>query len=304
MNRSGSLLLVVVLLAVALALFIPLRDRAVNDRSVVVATIPPLAMILEELAGDTVEVHPLLTPSDSPHTYDPTISDIRRAEQARVLFYVSDRIDGWVTRLPTAERHAVFPLVPAEHRQPFTACTIHGHDHGHDHDHGALDPHFWTDPLTVKAVLPALTDRLAETFPKHADAFRANQEAFAAELADLDEAAQAMLKPVAGETVFLFHPSFLYLLDRYQLTYGGAIEEYPGKEPTPQYLQALMQRLEEHDAQAIFTEPQLSRQVADVIRDRTGIEVITLDPLGGVADRRSYADWFRYNVTQLVKGLR
>ncbi len=302
MNRTGSLLLVVVLLAVALALFIPLRDRAVNDRPVILATIPPLAMILEELAGDAVAVQPLLTPSDSPHTYDPSISDIRRAEQARVLFYVSDTLDGWVARLPTADQHAVFSLVPAEYQQPFTPCTVHGHEHAHGHR--GLDPHFWTDPLTVKAALPALTDRLAETFPAHADTFRANQRAFAAELDELDEAAQAMLAPVAGATVFLFHPSFLYLLDRYQLTYGGAIEEYPGKEPTPQYLQALMQRLEEHDAQAIFTEPQLSKQVADVIRERTGVEVITLDPLGGVADRRTYADWFRYNLAQLVKGLR
>jgi zinc transport system substrate-binding protein len=326
MTRAGSLLLLIIFAAVALALFIPLQEPAPRNTSAdeaapsVMGSIPPLAMILQEIVGSDVAVDTLLGPSDSPHTYDPVLSDVRRVRAVRKLYYVSQTLDGWIEQLPTQAKQSAFALLPRsawEHwphlAHGSAACSDPSHHHHHAHaadsESGAenalshFDPHFWTDPLTVKALVPMLLADLQEMFPEQADQFAENAAAFTEELDVLHAEAQAQLAPHAGKRVFLFHPSFLYLLNRYDLEYGGSVEEFPGKEPTPRYLNALMERIRTHEAQAIFTEPQLSKHVAESLSQRLDIAVRVLDPLGGVAGRQTYAELFRYNVRVLAEAL-
>ncbi|MCC7478276.1 zinc ABC transporter substrate-binding protein [bacterium] len=94
----------------------------------------------------------------------------------------------------------------------------HGHAHaeaGHAHDHGELpDPHFYTDPLLVKALLEPLSQRLAQIDPGGAALYQQNAAAFAQQLDTLDAALRERMAPCAGAPVLMFHPSFVYVLKR------------------------------------------------------------------------------------------
>ncbi len=302
------------------------EEGASGERSVVfVATIHPLAAILEKVTEPRARVVRLLPPGASPHTYEPSPSDVRIAGRAPGLFYVSDELDGWASRLPAEKRVMVIDLVPPSYRLPMDA---HSHDHageelnldepGHEEhreaepDEGKLageaagsltDPHFWTDPLTVKATLPGLVDRLGALDPEGRDVYARNAERFAAELEFLDAEVSERLASVKGKTMVLFHPSFQYLLRRYGLRLAGLIEEFPGKEPSPRDLQALIQTMREAGVRAIFSEPQLSRRVADALGEAAGLPVYLLDPVGGVEGRVSYRELILYNVDVLQEAL-
>jgi len=120
-----------------------------------VTTVPPFEMILERLVDGRGRVERLLEPGVSPHTYDPTPSDLRATTAATALVYGAEVLDGWAADLPASRRLELGAMVPAGARLSFEG----------GHGHGAVDPHFWTDPLAVKQLVPVLADTLCAVDP-------------------------------------------------------------------------------------------------------------------------------------------
>jgi zinc transport system substrate-binding protein len=258
-----------------------------------VATIQPLAAILREVAGGRAEVTALVPPGASPHTYEPRPSDVVHAESATALFHVSPLLDAWAARLPAPRRVEVLALVPPAHRLPLA-------DPPSD---GAIDPHFWTDPLTVKALLPGLRRTLCALDPPGCRTYSAGARRFRAALERLDAEVAALLAPVRGRAVVLFHPSFRYLLVRYGLVMAASLEPSPGKEPTPRYVVDVVRAVKRLGVRSVFTEPQLPPRPAEVVAEEAGVALHVLDPNGGVAGRETYADLIRYNARVLREAL-
>jgi ABC-type Zn uptake system ZnuABC Zn-binding protein ZnuA len=207
--------------ASAIALGVVVAARAAAASSGYVATIHPLAAILRELVPNATRVSVPVPPGASPHTFEPRPSDLRAVQSARALFFVSSELDGWATRLPAVRKIAVLDRILPEHRLPTAP------------DGKGPDPQFWTDPVTVKASLPGLTDVLCTLEEADCAVVRSNAARFSAELERLDREVQELLEPVRGAPVVLLHPSFRYFLRRYGLDLAGVIEPSPGREPTP-----------------------------------------------------------------------
>ncbi len=279
-----------------------------------VASIHPLAAILAEVTAGRATVEQLLAPGVSPHTFEPTPADMKRLDRARGFFFAGPGLDGeWVGRLPARHKIAMLDLVPREYLLPMTEHHHHGDEgedgpHHHDEEdahHGAItDPHFWTDPLAVKAMLPALVRELSTLDPGGAAAYAANAQAMAERLDRLDAELRRTLAPVAGRAALLFHPSFNYLFHRYRLKPAGVVETAPGREPTPKSLLTLVTRVRQERIKAIFTEPQLARRPAEVLAEAAGVRVYELDPLGGSAGRQTYDELLRFNAAVLAEALR
>lgn len=310
--RGFVLVAFVALTAIAsLAILSPTQKKQpLSQKPTLVATINPIAAILREIVGDGFEVRTLLSPASSPHTFEPKPSDMAATEAALAVFYADAGLDGWAAKLGE-RRVALFDMVPAERRLNFDpesahVCAGQGHNHGHNHDGITVDPHFWSDPVIVKEMLPRLTRALAQLAPEHRNTFEANAERFATKLEQLHEELSRDLALHTAKPVFLFHPSLLYFLHRYGLTYGGAIEPFAGNSPGPRYLEQLINRLREAKATVVFTEPQLPRQPAEVIAREAGdypLKVYELDPLGGIEGRQTYAELLRYNARILAEAL-
>ncbi len=268
------------------------------------ATISPLAAILDELTTGRAEVARLLPTGASPHTFAPRPSDLRRLQGA-VLFYVAPQLDGWAARLAVERRVEVLGLLPAEFQLPFDghSCSEAGHDHGHDHGEGQIDPHFWTDPLAVAALLPPLTRVLVEIDPEGAEAYRSNARRFEERLRELDGELTELLAPVRGRAVVLFHPSLRYMLRRYGLEVAAVIEPAPGRRPTIREMMELSKGLRAAGARAIFSEPQLPRQSAEALAAALELPLHELDPLGGGEGRRDLISLLRYNARVLREAL-
>jgi zinc transport system substrate-binding protein len=309
-HRSSILLFLVIAVLAAVSLFLPSANPDKNATQVrsLVATIHPVAAILREIVGDHFVVRTLLSPAASPHTFDPKPADVEAAKHALSVVYVDPTLDGWAAKL-SEKRIALFPLVDESNRLRFDPESAHvcaGHDHHHEHaeDAPAIDPHFWSDPVVVKSILPALVEQLSELAPDEAETFSQNAKRFSDQLDALHTEISRKLALHAAKPVFLFHPSLLYFLHRYGLSYGGAVEPFAGNSPGPKYLEDLIHRLRDARATAIFTEPQLSGQPARVIAAEVQdypLRVFELDPIGGVPGRETYAELIRYNADTLVE---
>lgn len=275
------------------------QGRSADDgRIVYVVTIHPVAAIMKEVVGDRAEVVCLLGSGASPHTYAPRPSDARKVQGASALVYVGKGLDTWAAGFSAARKIELMGLLPAEYRLRMA-------EHGHGgHGDGVSDPHFWTDPLAVKAMLPVLVEVLCELDPDGGETYRTNAETFSGELDALHAELQRTLQPVKGEAVFLFHPSLRYFLKRYGLEMAGVVEPFPGKEPTAEYIRKMKRVVAERGVKAVFTEPQLPEAPARVIAEETGTGLFVLDPLGGVEGRGTYAELLRYNAKVLLEALK
>jgi len=306
----------------------PSRKVAAPEASgarVYLVTVTPLKLILDPLVGDRASVTVLLAPGASAHTYEPRPSDAMRAESCTAMFWVGENFDGWAAMLQAPQKVALLELLPAAERLPGVEHHHGEAEQGEAAHAGAsaggaeeqgteggktvslheADPHVFTDPLTVRALLPGLTAELARLDPDGAEQYKANAAKFEQELDSLGGEVAKELAGVKGRSALTYHQSFGYLFHRYGIVVAGVIEEFPGKEPSPRGLAHLVDAAREQHVAALFTETLMPRRPAEVIAEATHLPLFELDPACGASTRSyaTYRDYVLYNAGVIAKAL-
>ena len=276
-----------------------------------VTTLHPFKNILTSVVGDRGEVYEILPPGASPHTYQLIPSDMRAVETATAFFLGGHNLDEWALKFQNPYRIELLDLIPEKYLRHFdgeekSAASVESNAqnlHQHAHDSG-VDPHFWTDPLAVKSLLPSLTDTLCAIDPIGKEIYMTNARRFASQLDSLNSKISKYLAHVQGKPVILSHPFFRYFFDRYKISLAWIIESSPRKELTPKKLKEIIQKVKTEKIKAIFVHPQLPDRSARVIAEAAGIKIYILDPIGGVAGRQTYNELLLYNTQVLLEALK
>ena len=82
------------------------------------------------------------------------------------------------------------------------------------------------------------------------------------------------------------------------------VEPFPGREPTPRYLEEVLGAIRGSSAVALFSEPQLDPRPARVIAQQASVPLFELDPIGGTGATTSYEALLRGNADVLERALR
>lgn len=258
-----------------------------------VTTIAPFEMILRPVVQGRGTVERLLAPGASPHTYDPSPSDLEAVRNGTALVYGAEHLDGWAADLPADRRIGLVDLLPSPARLMFDADGK-----------ATVDPHFWTDPLAVARLLPPLADTLCALDADGCSTYQTNADSFATALSALDTRLQSMTAPVRETPVLLAQPFFRYFLERYGPHLVGVVAPRPGTDPTSRDLQRLIERAEMTGARGILTQRQLSARGAEAVAEPGGLPLIRLDPLGGTDGRTTYSALMIANARVLRDSLR
>ena len=270
----------------------------------VVVTIPPIAMLVRELAGGRVEVRSLVPPGASTHTFSAQPSDVAAVESARLFVEVGAGLDTWAAKLKGAAAHRPEQrvLIELPGLDPLPADP-------HDHDTGGAparwDPHFWLDPIRVRDVVsPALAEALAQIDPAGRAQYQAALAGFQARLGDLDTEIRRTLAG-HGTQFVAFHGAWRYFAARYGLEEVGVVEEAPGEEPAPREIASLVRAGRAAQVPAILVEPQLSPRIAETIAAELGAGTVTVDENGDPHDpeRADYAALMRWNARAFARAL-
>lgn len=261
-------------------------------------TIAPLGAFLEPIVAGRAEVHVLVPPGASPHTYEITPADARAAATARALIYVDESLDAWAARLDAPTTLRLVNGIPHDRLRHFEESAAHD---GHEHDHGALDPHVWLDPNLMRDSINFIVSELSKLDPEGAEMYQKNGASFSADLARLDEELTAALAPLKDRSVIQFHPALYYFLDRYSIRTAGVIQHIAGQEPSPREIKALADLIAAEQVAVIVTEPQLPDAPVRALSEATGARIAELDPLGGVPGRTTYPELLRHNAAALIE---
>ena len=282
------------------------------------ATIFPIYDIARQIAGDQIEVHLLIAPGESPHTFNPTPSTKEEIEHSELIFAIGNELDTFVTDISSNQEKIIIvdknlTLIKYEDEHDDHDDhdkhddDKHGDEKHDDHDHhahGEYDPHYWLDPMNAKVMAVTIADALAQLDPANAESYNSRSSAFAAEIDALHTELVELAELAHDKSFITFHDSMAYLVTRYDLSLAGTFEPTGAEEPSPQYLHELSEVVEHDNVLAIFSEPQLSSSSLEPFMKDNNLSLATLDPLGGIDGRDSYQALIRYNIETIAETLK
>jgi zinc transport system substrate-binding protein len=282
----------------------------------VVTDIPPVHSLVAQVMGDLGTPELLLSRGADEHDFQLRPSQAAVLNEADVVFWIGPELTPWLDRAlegvpesvvrfglldaevtgvfsyPAEEKHAHEEEAHAEeahaeegHTEEAHAEEAHadeGHaEEGHDHDHSGLDPHAWLAPDNAIAWVGLIAAELSRLDPENAAAYAANAEAAVTAIGVADEAAAALLAPVAERPFIVYHDAYRYFADDYALTVVGTIAEGDAAAPGAARLASLQEMVIAGGAVCLFPEvqhdPALIAQIAEGTSARIGGE---LDPVG------------------------
>ncbi len=299
-------------------------SAAAGQRMIAIASIFPVADLVQQIGTERWETVTLLPAGASAHTYEPTPEQVRHLAQASIFFQIGLKLEFWLEKLVQAAKNPALvnvdlsegietfptpsselPQIPgkgtrrrqaSQHLQPAGV-----HQHGHEHE--GLDAHYWLDPIRMLQVVSRIEQELTKLDPEYARLYAERAQRVRTDLEQLHAEIIQRTAALPNRRFIALHAAWTYFARRYNLVQAAVVEPFPGREPSPRYLAGLAQLMRRDQIQAVVIEPQLSINAAQALARETGARVGLMDPYGGpgVPGRESYLDLMRYNVASLVK---
>ena len=285
----------------------PAEDARTDASLSVAAAFYPLEYVAHRVGGDMVDVVGLTPPGAEPHDVELAPSAVRDVRDADVVLFLSGfqpKVDDAV-EATEANGLDVSDYVPLMGGHEHDGEEDDGDEHDDDgHDHVGVDPHFWLDPLLLTQFAEAVTETFVALDPDNAARYVANNEELAADLASLDALYEEGLASCERTTILTSHEAFGYLAGRYGLTQVGLSGINPEAEPSPARLREVRDLAESIGATTVFVETLVDPSVVEAFAHDAGLEVATLDPIGGlVEDGDDYLIIMNRNLEVLRAGL-
>ncbi len=280
-----------------------------------VATVAPLADLVQQVLGDRGTVASLVPPGTDSHTYEPRPDDVAEIERADAYFGNGLGLNEGALDLAESAMADDAPIVRLGERaldddellQAHEAGHEAGHDGGHDH---RANPHTWLHLPFAMAKVEVIAEVLAEVDPEGAQAYHANARDYREELRRLHEsiAESAATVPQGQRTIVTFHDAYRYFADAYGFEVVGAVQPSDVSEPAPGEVAALIDQIKAEDVPAVFGSQTFADDVSAQIAAETGAAYYTGlsdDVLPGKPGdpEHSYAGLMAHNARVIIDGL-
>ena len=277
-----------------------------GDRLAVSAAFYPLEYAASRVGGDAVEVTGLTKPGAEPHDLELTPKQVGEVSGADLVVYEKGFQPAVDEAVAGQAKESAFDVSDAARLDLEATEDGHEGESESEHaEHAAVDPHFWLDPLRYADVGDAIAEQLATRDPANAAAYRANAEAFRADLTTLDGEFRAGLKGCRIKDLVTSHAAFGYLARAYGLHQEGITGLDPEAEPSPAALAEVAAHVRETGATTVYAETLVSEDVARTLARETGAELAVLDPVEGITSAsagRDYPTVMRANLATLRTG--
>ncbi len=272
-----------------------------------VTTIGMISDIVRNVGGERVQVIGLMGPGVDPHLYKATEGDVIRLLEADVVFYNGLHLEAKMGEVLERMRSRTRTVA-------VTDCIDRSLLLAPPAFEGAYDPHVWFDVTLWMKAVECVRDTLIDMDPANASLYRANAEAYLAQLADLHAyvKAQAARLPPEQRVLITAHDAFNY----FGRAYGFEVRGLQGISTATEAGTADVQHLADFIAQrrirAIFVESSVSPRTIEAVQAavqargfnvRIGGQLFS-DAMGnpGTAEG-TYIGMVRHNIDTIVGAL-
>ncbi|MEE3265663.1 MAG: zinc ABC transporter substrate-binding protein [SAR324 cluster bacterium] len=266
---------------------------AASDLKVLVS-IKPFHSLVSAIMQGVSEPLLLLNGNNSPHSFALRPSSAERLQQADLVFWVGETLEGFLTKplqslassakLVTIQETAGLRLWPL---RSGIAWQKHETDSTNDHNVESetastygTDPHIWLDPYNAKIISSKIVEILTAMDPQNAQSYRINGEKYGLRLELLDSRLKSEMTKIAKTPYMVFHDAYQYFEKRYQLNAVGSVTLHIDYGSSVRRLMEVRKSIQKEKIRCIFSEPQFSPKLLQTVTKGTNVKIGTLDPLG------------------------
>ncbi len=304
-----KIILVVLTLSLLLSACATETGSNSNGKLNVVTTTGMIADIAKNVGGEYVEVIALMGSGVDPHLYKASEGDIRRLQEANLIFYNGLHLEAQLGEV--LEKMNDFNITTVAVADEIDPAILLSHPQYED----AYDPHIWFDVTLWMQAVRRVQETLSETDPAHKSAYEANATAYLAQLEELHQyvLSQAESIPAEKRVIITAHDAFSY----FGRAYGFEVRGLQGISTESQAgtadVQALAEFIVEQQIPAIFVEssvPQRNVEAVQAAVQSQGFDVqiggsLFSDAMGSEGTPEgTYIGMVRHNIDTIVAALK
>lgn len=275
----------------------PGRQAPEDDRPLVLTTFSVLADLAGEVAGGHVRVESITKVGAEIHGYEPTPSDLVRAQDADLILDNGLGLERWFERFLTA--------VDAPHvvlSDGVEPVDIRSGDYS-----GHANPHAWMSPLAAQVYVDNTVEALSGLAPEHAADFEANGRRLKEELAELLAAFRADIAGVATPALVTCEGAFSYLARDTGLAEAFIWPVNADSEGTPRQIRDVIGFVEDRGVRTLFCESTVNASAQEQVALATGADLggtLYVDSLSGPdGPVPTFVDLIRYDLETIAEGI-
>ena len=279
-----------------------ITDVATNSegKKKVLTTFTILADMAQNVAGDKLLVESITRIGAEIHGYEPTPSDLVKAQDADLILYNGMNLERWLERF-LGSVSDVPSVVLTEGIEPISIAEGPYTD--------KPNPHVWMSPRNALVYVENIRQAFVELDPENADTYNANAAAYSERLKAIDEQLQADLArvPEKQRTLVSCEGAFSYLARDYNLKEIYIWPINAEQQFTPKQVQKVIEKVKANDVPTIFCESTVSnegqKQVAKTTGARFGgnLYVDSLSTEDGPVP--TFIDLLEYDARTITNGL-
>jgi zinc/manganese transport system substrate-binding protein len=273
----------------------------------VVATVPDLAAIAQEVGGKHVTVTSLSLGTQDPHFVDAKPSLVLELNQADLLLAIGLGLEvGWLPTLQTGARNAAIQVgghgfLDCSGMVQLLDVPTGQVDRSQGDIHPGGNPHYLYDPRVAVRVAAGIGKRLAELDPQTAAEYTRGADAFRARIDQARAGWERRLAAARGLPVITYHRSWVYFADWLGLDQVGTLEPKPGIPPSPAHVARLLGLARSRGVKLVILEDYYPDDTARLVAAKLGARLVRVP--GGAARGQSYVDVAEARVAAVEKGL-
>lgn len=261
----------------------------------VVATLPWIGSVANEIGKEQVEITTLVKPNQDPHMVDARPSMILAARKADILMYNGLDLEiGYLPVLIESSRNpAVQPGKPGNFDCSHFVTVLEkpvSVDRSMGDVHPLGNPHYHYSPARILSVAEGMANALSTIDATHADAYKANLAAFREKVRAKQKEWSAL--PTKGRRFVAYHKLFEYLAADFGFTITAYVEPKPGIPPSAAYIERLIETIRESRPNGILSTPIYGRKEVDFLSEKTGVRGIIIPHDVGATPGAK--DWFSF----------
>ena len=266
---------------------------------------PEWGALVQEVAGDKVDLSVGTSALQDVHQIDAKPSLIAKVRQADLLVCTGADLEvGWLPQLIRQAGNARVASGPGYFMADDQVVTL---DRPSKLDRAAGDihpqgnPHIQLDPYRVLKVANALEMRLASLDAANAAEYKKRLGDFTTRWQAATKRWEAKAAPLKGKKIVVHHISWVYLEKWLGLQEIGALEPKPGVPPTSGHLSSLITTTKSAGTYAIISAAYQDPKPARWLSDRTGVPAVVLPfTVGGDAQSKDLFGLYDSTIDKLL----
>jgi len=304
----------IVAVAAALVWFNPSSqnsDQTLSKPVVSVSTFP-LYEAARMVAGETMDVYPIVPLGTDAHLFNPNPQTVAKISSSAFFVYNGAGFENWSEKMAHAIGDQTVIIDMSRNVQLIRSSDMeeehdmHGHD---DHMHeGAFDPHFWLDIDNMIRMVKVFEKTFSEKFPENATLYHNNAENYIQELSQLKQEFQSKLENCKIRTLVSNHDAFGYLAHTNGFKNISVIGLSSDEQPSAKNIADIIELVKTEKINTVFFEEFIDDHVAHTIAKEASASVSSLHPLENISEaelqsHQTYLSIMRDNLAKLEKAM-